>query len=66
MSIQSPLPRGGSDELIVTSIFFLLSILAVIARFYSRFLQRKPISIDDYLIVASLVSLPICSSRLGR
>lgn len=56
MAIQSPLPQGGVDVIVVTTVFLALAILAVIGRFYSRYLQRKPISIDDYLIVVALVS----------
>ncbi|KAI0543531.1 hypothetical protein F4679DRAFT_577540 [Xylaria curta] len=55
MSIQSPLPQGGIDEIAVTTVFLLFAILAVVARFWSRSIQRKSIWIDDYLIVASLL-----------
>ncbi|KAK7744111.1 hypothetical protein SLS53_003632 [Cytospora paraplurivora] len=55
MSIQSPLPWGGIIEITVSSIGLFLAIIAVILRFYARSLQRKAISIDDYLIVAGLV-----------
>ncbi|KUI72102.1 hypothetical protein VM1G_08049 [Cytospora mali] len=55
MSIQHPLPHGGAMEIVISSVFLLFAILAVIARFYSRSLQRKPISVDDYLIIAGLV-----------
>ncbi|KAI1500752.1 hypothetical protein F5X99DRAFT_385366 [Biscogniauxia marginata] len=55
MAIQSSLSQDGIKVIITTSVFLLLAILSVIARFYCRFLQRKAISIDDHLIVASLV-----------
>lgn len=54
-----PLPPGGIAIIVVNTVFLFLAIVAVIARFYSRYLQRKGPSTDDYLIVASLVSLPV-------
>lgn len=57
MPIPSLLPQDGIELIVISSIFLFLAILAVIARFYSRFLSRRGVSIDDYLIVASLVSV---------
>lgn len=56
MAIQSPLPGSGIEVLVVTSIFLVFAILAVIARFYARSIQKKSFWADDYLIVAGLVS----------
>ncbi|TGJ87547.1 hypothetical protein E0Z10_g1200 [Xylaria hypoxylon] len=55
MPMQNPLPQGGVDEIAVTTLFLLFAIIAVIARFWSRSIQKKGIWIDDYLIVASLI-----------
>ncbi|KAI1763407.1 hypothetical protein GGR53DRAFT_531632 [Hypoxylon sp. FL1150] len=57
MSIPSPLPREGIELIAIPSVFLLLAILAVIARFYARStsMSKRGISTDDYLIVASLV-----------
>lgn len=58
---DGPLPSGGIAIIVVNSVFLFLAIVAVVARFYARYIQRKSISTDDYLIVAGLVRLP--SSR---
>ncbi|KAI2628999.1 hypothetical protein GGS21DRAFT_526924 [Xylaria nigripes] len=55
MAIQSPLPQGGVRVVVVNTVFLFLAILAVIARFWSRSIQKKHIWIDDYFIVASLI-----------
>ncbi|ROW14766.1 hypothetical protein VPNG_03832 [Cytospora leucostoma] len=54
MAMQSSLPQEGIKEMAITSVFLVLAIVAVIARFYARSLQGKSISLDDYLLVAGL------------
>jgi hypothetical protein len=54
-TVNTSLPSGGIAVITVTSIFLFLAIIAVIARFYARFLTSKKIAIDDYLIVIGLV-----------
>ncbi|RDL41339.1 Uncharacterized protein BP5553_01318 [Venustampulla echinocandica] len=49
-----PLPSGGIAIIVVNTVFLVLAFVAVIARFYARYLQRKQIATDDYLIVAGL------------
>ncbi|KAK5991669.1 hypothetical protein PT974_07702 [Cladobotryum mycophilum] len=49
------LPFSDIQMIVVNTIFLVLSIGTVIARFYARHLQRKTISLDDHFIVASLV-----------
>lgn len=56
---SGPLPSGGIAIIIVTTVFLFLAILAVIARFYSKRLQNRSVSIDDYLIIAGLVCISI-------
>lgn len=61
MATSDPLPQQGVEEIVITSTFLVLAYVAVAARFYARRLQRKPIWVDDYLIVAGLVRLdPRC------
>lgn len=66
MAIQSPLPPGGIDVIVVNTIFTFLAIVAVIARFCARYIQRRPISIDDYLIVAGLVGASLATAEDAR
>ncbi|KAK8054431.1 hypothetical protein PG996_013732 [Apiospora saccharicola] len=54
MSVPT-LPAGAILHLIVSTIFFTLDIIAVALRFWARLIQRKAVSANDYLIVASLV-----------
>jgi hypothetical protein len=55
MASSGDLPQGGIDVIVVNSIFLVLAVLAVIARFYARAIQKKSIALDDYFIVAGLV-----------
>jgi hypothetical protein len=55
MANSGDLPQGGIDVIVVNSIFLVLAVLAVIARFYARAIQKKSIALDDYFIVAGLV-----------
>ncbi|PHH64773.1 hypothetical protein CDD81_4035 [Ophiocordyceps australis] len=54
-SRSSSLPSGGVSVIIVTTLFLALAYLAVALRFYARHIQKKSISIDDYLIVVGLI-----------
>ncbi|ROV87579.1 hypothetical protein VMCG_10606 [Cytospora schulzeri] len=62
MSIQIPLPQGGTNEIIVTTVFLLLAILAVIARFYARFLQNKRTSPLVTISLSLACSAPLAIS----
>ncbi|KAI0389464.1 hypothetical protein F5Y17DRAFT_448888 [Xylariaceae sp. FL0594] len=55
MSVQTPLPSTGIQEIVISSVFLFFAIIAVVARFWARAVQRKSIWVDDYLIVASLI-----------
>lgn len=48
------------DSLMGVSIAIgVVQILVVAARFYARYLQRVACAVDDYLIIPSLVALPM-------
>lgn len=50
-----PIPSGGLMVIVINTIFLFLAIVAVILRFWARFLSKRRISLDDYLIVAGLI-----------
>lgn len=54
MAAQS-LPTGGLMVIVINTIFLFLAIVAVILRFWARFISKRSISLDDYLIVAGLI-----------
>lgn len=41
--------------IVINTIFLFLAIVAVILRFWARFISKRSISLDDYLIVAGLI-----------
>lgn len=60
MSIPDQLPQQGIEGIVLTSTFLFLAYVAVAARFYARHLQRKPVWVDDYLILVGLVRYDLC------
>ncbi|PHH71188.1 hypothetical protein CDD82_6688 [Ophiocordyceps australis] len=54
-SRSSSLPAGGVNVIIITTLFLALAYVAVALRFYARHIQKKSISVDDYLIVVGLI-----------
>lgn len=58
MAIPKSIPSGGVASIIVDAVTLGLAYLAVLARFKARFMTRKAIALDDYLIVAALVCDP--------
>jgi len=46
----------GVTQLVVTVIFTLLAIIAVVLRLASRRLSKVKIQLDDYIIIVALVS----------
>lgn len=56
MAQQSPhVPYNGGSLLGVAIAMAILQIVAVIARFYTRYSQRLAYALDDFLIVIALV-----------
>lgn len=62
---DSPLSSGGVAIIVVNSVFLILAITAVILRFYARYISKKRLDVDDYLIVAGLVwhSKPLSTNK---
>lgn len=54
--------QGGINLLIWTIVFTILDSLFVFLRFWAAHIIKRPIYIDDYLIVLSLVSIMISLS----
>lgn len=48
-------PYGGNALVGVSAALAGLQIIFVVARFYTRFMQRMKIGVDDYLILLALV-----------
>jgi hypothetical protein len=56
MSLQDPIPQGGVDVIVSTTVFLFLAIVTTGLRFYSRAISARPFSIEDWLLLAGLVS----------
>jgi hypothetical protein len=53
-----PIPRDVLAHIIINTVFMLVAIIAVALRLVARRLKRIALGLDDYFIIAAVVSAP--------
>jgi hypothetical protein len=48
-------PSGNDNIIIISAVFSLLAIVAVVLRFYARHARHVPFGADDYVILPAVV-----------